>query len=89
MALGGTDHEWPDIPFEILLHDPAVYAGGEVWSADVEKQWGTDEAAFAELTPQGTVHVVEGSVTGTAVRRFAQIDAFTRWRCIRRPHNWC
>ena len=52
---------WPDIPFEILLHDPAVYAAAEVWSAEVEKQWGTDEAAFAELTPQGTVHVVEGS----------------------------
>jgi len=52
---------WPNIPFEILLHDPAVYAAAEVWSADVEKQWGTDEAAFAELSPQGTVRVVEGS----------------------------
>ena len=52
---------WPNIPFEILLHDPAVYADAEVWSADVENQWGTDEAAFAELTPQGIVHVVGGS----------------------------
>ena len=52
---------WPNIPFEILLHDPAVYAAGEVWSADVENQWGTDEAAFAALAPKGTVHVVEGS----------------------------
>ena len=34
---------WPDIPFEILLHDPAVYAAAEVWSAEVEEQWGTDE----------------------------------------------
>ena len=23
---------WPDIPFEILRHDPAVYAAGKVWS---------------------------------------------------------
>ena len=52
---------WPDIPFEILLHDPAVYAAAEVWSAEVEEQWGTDGAALAELAPQGTVHVVEGS----------------------------
>ena len=52
---------WPDIPFEILLHDPAVYAAGEIWSADVEAQWGADEAAFAALAPKGTVRVVEGS----------------------------
>ena len=25
---------WPDIPFEILLHDPAVYAAGKIWSDD-------------------------------------------------------
>jgi len=53
--------KWPNIPFEILLHDPAVYAAAEVWSAEVEDQWGTDEAAFASLAPNGTVHVVEGS----------------------------
>ena len=52
---------WPDIPFEILLHDPAVYAAEEVWSEAVEAQWGTDEASFATLTPQGTVNVVKGS----------------------------
>jgi pimeloyl-ACP methyl ester carboxylesterase len=23
---------WPDIPSEILLHDPAVYAAQEIWS---------------------------------------------------------
>ena len=27
---------WPDIPFEILLHDPAVYAARKIWSATVE-----------------------------------------------------
>jgi len=48
----------PDIPFEILLHDPAVYAAQEIWSATVEAQWGADEAAFAALAPHGTVHVV-------------------------------
>ena len=52
---------WPDIPFEIMLHDPAVYAAEDVWSAAVEAQWGTDEASFATLTPQGNVQVVAGS----------------------------
>ncbi|MGA9747983.1 MAG: alpha/beta hydrolase [Nocardioides sp.] len=52
---------WPDIPFEILLHDPAVYAAQEMWSETVEAQWGADEAAFAQLAPQGTVRVVESS----------------------------
>jgi pimeloyl-ACP methyl ester carboxylesterase len=52
---------WPDIPFEILLHDPAVYAAENVWSDAVEAQWGTDEAAFATLAPHGTVQVVKDS----------------------------
>ena len=52
---------WPDIPFEILLHDPAVYAAEDVWSEAVEAQWGADEAAFASLAPHGTVQVVKGS----------------------------
>jgi hypothetical protein len=53
--------EWPDIPFGILLHDPAVYATEKIWSAAVEAQWGADEAAFAALAPHGTVRVAEGS----------------------------
>ncbi len=53
--------EWPDIPFEVLLHDPAVYATNEIWSATVEAQWGADEAAFAALAPHGVVRVVRGS----------------------------
>ena len=53
--------EWPDIPFEILLHDPAVYATREIWSETVEAQWGVDEAAFGRLAPLGTVRVVPGS----------------------------
>ncbi len=52
---------WPDIPFEILLHDPAVYATQKIWSANVEAQWGTEETAFAALAPRGTVRVVKGS----------------------------
>lgn len=52
---------WPDIPFEILLHDPAVYATRKIWSDTVEAQWGTDEAAFAKLAPQGTARVVPGT----------------------------
>ena len=27
----------------------------------MEAQWGADQAAFAELAPQGTVRVVQGS----------------------------
>jgi pimeloyl-ACP methyl ester carboxylesterase len=52
---------WPDIPFEILLHDPTVYATEKIWSDTVEAQWGADEAAFAALAPRGTVRVVQGS----------------------------
>jgi pimeloyl-ACP methyl ester carboxylesterase len=52
---------WPDVPFEILLHDPAVYAANQVWSDTVEAQWGTDEAAFAALSPHGRTHVVQGA----------------------------
>ncbi len=52
---------WPDIPFEILLHDSDVYASRKIWSETVEAQWGADEAAFAALAPQGTIRVVQGS----------------------------
>lgn len=52
---------WPDIPFEILLHDPAVYVTNKIWSETVEAKWGADEAAFATLAPTGNVRVVEGS----------------------------
>jgi pimeloyl-ACP methyl ester carboxylesterase len=52
---------WPDIPFEILLHDPAVYATERIWSTTVEAQWGVGEAALAALAPRGAVHVVQGS----------------------------
>lgn len=40
---------WPDIPFEILLHDPAIYAAHEIWSDAIEAQCPADEAAFAAL----------------------------------------
>ncbi|MFD1507000.1 alpha/beta fold hydrolase [Georgenia yuyongxinii] len=52
---------WPDIPFEILRHDPAVYATAKVWNATVETQWGTEQAAFARLAPTGTARIVQGS----------------------------
>lgn len=54
---------WPDIPFEILLHDPAVYARGQIWSETVEAQWGTDEAPFAALAPGGNVGSFKDRVT--------------------------
>ncbi len=52
---------WPDIPFEVLLHDPAVYVTKKIWSTAVEAQWGAEEAAFAALAPHGAVRVVLGS----------------------------
>ncbi len=52
---------WPDIPFEILRHDPAVYATRKIWSEAVEEKWGADQAAFANLAPSGTVRVVPGA----------------------------
>jgi pimeloyl-ACP methyl ester carboxylesterase len=52
---------WPDIPFEILRHDPAVYATRRVWSDAVEVQWGVDQDAFATIAPKGTARVVPGT----------------------------
>ncbi len=52
---------WPDIPFEILRHDPAVYEEDEIWSAAVEARWGAAEEAFAALAPHGTVSMAPGS----------------------------
>ena len=52
---------WPDIPFEILRHDPAVYAARNIWSEDVEVRWGADQAAFAELSPRGVARIVPGA----------------------------
>jgi len=52
---------WPGIPFEILRHDPAVYASQEIWSATVEAQWAAEQDAFADLTSDGIVRIVPGS----------------------------
>lgn len=52
---------WPDIPFAILRHDPAVYADQNIWSADVEADWGAAQDAYAALATHGTVTVVPGS----------------------------
>jgi len=52
---------WPDIPFQILRHDPTVYAEQEIWSADVEAQWVAAETAYAALAPHGQVSMVAGS----------------------------
>jgi pimeloyl-ACP methyl ester carboxylesterase len=54
-------NSWPDIPFEILRHDPAVYAERNVWSATVESQWGSAQDLFAGIAPQGTARIVPGS----------------------------
>jgi pimeloyl-ACP methyl ester carboxylesterase len=52
---------WPNVPFEILRHDPAVYAASNVWSTEVEAQWASGQAAFARLAPHGSARVVRGS----------------------------
>jgi hypothetical protein len=52
---------WPDIPFQILRHDPTVYAEQEIWSADVEAEWVAAEAAYAALAPHGQVSMAAGS----------------------------
>ena len=52
---------WPDIPFEILRHDPSVYATGKVWSEKVEALWAADQAGFAALAPHGRAAIAQGS----------------------------
>jgi pimeloyl-ACP methyl ester carboxylesterase len=64
---------WPEIPFEILRHDPTVYATAKVWSNTVEAQWGADQDAFATLTPNGIVRVAKGS--GHDIYQDAQSDS--------------
>lgn len=72
--------KWPDIPFEILRHDPAVYAANGVWDATVEAQWGAGQAAFASLAPHGTVRVVPGS--GHNIHQDSQADAVAAVRRV-------
>lgn len=52
---------WPNIPIEILRHDPTVYASHKIWSTGFEAQWAAEQDAFAELTSDGTVRIVSGS----------------------------
>ncbi len=58
---GGAGHHVAGHPFEILRHDPAVYATRNVWSDTVEARWGAEQIAFATLAPKGTARVVQGS----------------------------
>ncbi len=44
---------WPDIPFEVLLHDPAVYATQEIWSETVEAQLGRRRGRVRHARPEG------------------------------------
>jgi hypothetical protein len=52
---------WPDIPFEILRHDGAVYAADDIWSDDIEKDWADAQDAFAALAPRGTATMIVGA----------------------------
>jgi pimeloyl-ACP methyl ester carboxylesterase len=89
---------WPDIPFEILRHDPAVYVTGKVWSRKVEARWGADQAAFAALAPHGTATVVPGSghnvyqdapsASVAAVRRvIAAVKSGREWPLVSQPRR--
>jgi pimeloyl-ACP methyl ester carboxylesterase len=70
---------WPDIPLEILRHDPGVYASQQIWSAEVEARWGAEQEALAELTPDGTVRIVPDSGHNIHEHAPAQtIDAIRR-----------
>jgi pimeloyl-ACP methyl ester carboxylesterase len=71
---------WPDIPFEILRHDPAVYAAKKVWSETVEEQWGAGQAAVAALAPRGSVRVVQGS--GHSIHLDAEADSLAAVRRV-------
>ena len=71
---------WPDIPFEILRHDPAVYADRQIWNETVEAQWGADQLAFAALAPNGTVRVVADS--GHNVHQDARADSVAAIRRV-------
>ncbi|WP_306232792.1 alpha/beta fold hydrolase [Agrococcus beijingensis] len=81
----GSAHEvdeitvWPDIPFEILRHDSAVYAEQGMWDAQVEVAWIVGQADFASLAPSGVVTEVPGA--GHYVHRDQQqtaVDAVLR-----------
>ena len=52
---------WPDIPVEILRHDPAVYAANNIWDARVEARWGAAQDGMAALTTRGNVTVIPGA----------------------------
>lgn len=70
---------WPDIPVEILRHDPAVYAANGTWDADLEQRWSADQDTLAALTTRGHVTVIPGA--GHYIYRdapAAAADAVTR-----------
>jgi pimeloyl-ACP methyl ester carboxylesterase len=52
---------WPDIPFEILRHDSAVYAETGIWDHQVETAWIAAQNDFAALAPRGTVTEIAGT----------------------------
>ncbi len=52
---------WPDIPVQILRHDPAVYAANGTWDTDVETRWAAGQDSLAALSPRGHVTVIPGA----------------------------
>ena len=49
---------WPDVPLQVLTHDPALLTLG---TADIEDLWSEGQQQYGELTPDAIVEVVGGS----------------------------
>lgn len=52
---------WPELPFRILRHDPAVYDTHDIWDSTTETRWAADQTAYSDLNAQGTVALVPGA----------------------------
>ena len=71
---------WPDIPVQILRHDPSVYAAHGIWDSATETHWATQQSAYAHLSANGAVKAVPGA--GHYIYRDAPAIAVTAVRNI-------
>jgi pimeloyl-ACP methyl ester carboxylesterase len=54
-------NKWPDIPVDLLAHDPKVTAGDPFWTPAREKVWAQSQPALAALSSRGRYRMVKGS----------------------------
>ena len=52
---------WPDVPVFVLSHDPNWAISTGQLTAAGQRQWAQGQMAYAQLSPQGTDHVVPGA----------------------------